>query len=474
MLGSTKILAIILTAIMMMSSAGNFPVEETHHEIDYENPVRADLPYLLDQIPYTSTKFYRAIYALSILVELPGVIDDLIDLAENGVTQDDRTDAIFAMQYAASDPRIAATLIGLLDDPDSIIQYSAILTLAYAEPTPELETALLKVLTDDTPLITVDAAEILTKFEPNPEILDAFLAGLFSESYHTQQGCSFGLANMDFDPDVVVPTLIDALGNDDRFIRYRAAEVLLTLGPYAAEAAPALEEALNIEDAARAQDRYYNIRGTYLNALIATNPNTDEVVRIVTDYINHEFRHVRKAAIKGLGTLGPAGIEALPDLQALVDGDENEIIILSAHVAIAQIKAEYTELLSDLTYLLANNDKEIRKEAVRALGTLGSRSVTALPELYNLTNDPETRWLACEVIGEIEGQEALVQLYIDLLEHCDRDFRMGVIIRLGIIGPMAVDAIPALSEIMEDEDVNEEIRDNAWIAIKQIEGFQYW
>lgn len=469
-----KLLIYILAISIFASSAGNLTSEENSHEIDYENLVREDLPYLLDQIPYNNSKFYRAIYALSKLVEVPGVIDDLIDLAENGVTQDDRIHAMSAMKYAASDPRIAATLISLLEDPDLIIQYSAILTLEHAEPTLELETALLKILRDDADSNTVDAAELLTIFEPNPEILDTFLAGLFSENYWTQRGCSYGLANMDFNPDVVVPALINAFESDVQLIRFHAANALISFGPLALDAVPVLIEALINEDASWELDFSYSIRGAYIKALIAIDPSSEEVVRVITNHINHEFGNVQRAAIKGLGSLGPYAIEALPDLHALADNDEDEILCLAARVAIAQIEEDYEEIVSDISFLLTGEFFRGSIFALRDLGRLGDNATGALPVLYDLTNDPAYWFVACEVIGEIEGQEAMIQQYINLLEHGDPDIRGTLIWFLGNLGPDAFNAIPIISEIVEDEEENEDIRDSAWFAIKQIEGFGFY
>jgi len=116
---------------------------------------------------------------------------------------------------------------------------------------------------------------------------------------------------------------------------------------------------------------------------------------------------------------------------------------------------------------LEDEDEEIRMDAAWTLGDIGPEAKDAIPTLINLLEDEDilVRVYAAEALYKIDPERCVTTL-IALLEHGDGEIRSSAADALGMIGPEAKDAIPALINLLEDED--EFVRLSTTVALGDI------
>ena len=116
-----------------------------------------------------------------------------------------------------------------------------------------------------------------------------------------------------------------------------------------------------------------------------------------------------------------------------------------------------------LVGVLKEKDRNARKLAVQALGELGSRARSALPQLMNLVKndgDKAVRIGAAFALGRMgTAGNAAVSVLTTALKDADADLRGTAAVALGEIGPGAKGAVPALTEALKDE--NQYVRSSA-------------
>ncbi|MDZ8188886.1 MAG: HEAT repeat domain-containing protein [Nostoc sp. ChiSLP02] len=154
-----------------------------------------------------------------------------------------------------------------------------------------------------------------------------------------------------------VPSLIEALKNQDRNLRWHAASVLGDLGAEAAPAVPALSAALQDEDA-----------------------------------------QVRLYATLALGNIGTAAKPAVPSLMAALQ-DKEQYVRIYVPSALRKIGVEAKVAIPVLTAALKDNNPTVRYNAAYALGAMGTEAVSAVPNLISLLNDD----LSYVRLGAIKG-----------------------------------------------------------------------
>jgi len=116
-----------------------------------------------------------------------------------------------------------------------------------------------------------------------------------------------------------VPTLIEALQEDNDYIRQGAADALGAIGPLAKDAIPALAEMLNEENPPRGYKGILIQAGA--QALAEIGPDSIDTLR---GALRKDDPYVRGWAAFGLGEIGPAAAAAVPDLvKASGDTDKN-------------------------------------------------------------------------------------------------------------------------------------------------------
>jgi HEAT repeat protein len=221
-----------------------------------------------------------------------------------------------------------------------------------------------------------------------------------------------------------VPLLVDAVHDPDPTIRIRGLQGLELIGPDALEAVPALTEALKDEDT--------KARIAAERALGAVTRGSDAGVPALVAVLSNEAEaaEVRAEAATALGRIGPTAQAASPVL----------------------IRA------------LKDRQPLVREKAAEALAGAGRGSREELVALAESLDDPEAWDEAAEALQRMRIED--VTPLIQQLSSKEARARLTAAKALRLVRPRgreAREAIPALTEALQDED--EQVRNHAAAAL---------
>jgi hypothetical protein len=183
------------------------------------------------------------------------------------------------------------------------------------------------------------------------------------------------------------------------------------------------------------KDSRESVREAAVRRLGSAGMHSKNTVPALRVALRDDSPAVRMAAIESLGRLGPAAKSAVPDLVAL---------------------------LSDKTMLVQAGQKrsngkpfDIADATLDALKSIGPGAHDALPYVVSLLNDKNEfyrRGRILEVLTAIEPDETATAVVIRIIKEEGRltPTRHQAIRALGKIKPGPVEAIPLLTEIVED------------------------
>ncbi|HUT14593.1 MAG TPA: HEAT repeat domain-containing protein [Thermoguttaceae bacterium] len=197
------------------------------------------------------------------------------------------------------------------------------------------------------------------------------------------------------------------------------------------------------------------------------------VISVVRPMLHDKDAYVRRVAIDTLAALGSRARPAVEDLEkVLTDSTPNNRI--RGHAALIRITGEAGGHIEAIAEHLKSHDMR-EFEASFAAATLGGFGAAARPvesHLRAALKHPhaQVRVDAAAALGAIgaESEETIVALIGQLREDRELEARRSSASALGKIGPAAKAAVPALSEVLESEDVDKSLRQAAAEAIKKI------
>jgi hypothetical protein len=129
---------------------------------------------------------------------------------------------------------------------------------------------------------------------------------------------------------VALPSLVEALGSEDRAIRLGAAQALGMMGAEAKDAMPVLVQTAHSDE---------QLATVLIGTLAANAPTAEYSVPLFIRFVKGPGQYTRLAAIAALERMGPAAAEAIPDLEAVAaNQDENSTIRKSARSALRSIR----------------------------------------------------------------------------------------------------------------------------------------
>ncbi|MEX0702861.1 MAG: HEAT repeat domain-containing protein [Planctomycetales bacterium] len=248
-----------------------------------------------------------------------------------------------------------------------------------------------------------------------------------------------------------VPAIVKLLaaptyGRDGQYRRYAAANALGSIGPAARPAAPALVALLRSGEAASAA-------ASALGEIGADAP--EAVAALIAALDDSQAFH---SAIEALAKLGPAGEPAVRKLLAELD---DEFARHDAAAALGAFEAHAERVVPVLAARLRDPDVEMRRRAAAALGRLGTKAKSALPDLIALLEDEQIREAAATALGGLGAEAApAVPALAKLLEIDELDCRRAAAAALGAIGPPAGPAVPALLRLLQEDQGKED--DGYW------------
>jgi HEAT repeat protein len=197
-----------------------------------------------------------------------------------------------------------------------------------------------------------------------------------------------------------VPLLKDALNDEDKQVRIRAALALWRITGQAQSAATPLVKLLDDKDgtislaAAKALWHMGRHKQKSLGVTIGAlkNPNTDR----------------RRAAMEQLAEMGPEAKASLPVLATILKNDNTSLRVCAAY-AICQIGAAHAEAVAVLTRAMDDESPEVCLQAARYLGNLGDRAKAAWPALLRALDheDVEVYLAAISSLNAIDWKAAV-------------------------------------------------------------------
>ncbi|HEX5854831.1 MAG TPA: HEAT repeat domain-containing protein, partial [Thermoanaerobaculia bacterium] len=217
-----------------------------------------------------------------------------------------------------------------------------------------------------------------------------------------------------------VPALIEALRDDDPFVRSNVAGALWKLGEKARPAEAALKQALG--------DSSARVRLKAAGALGVLGTPPEKMVDAVAIGLDDRDVEVRADAAHFLKRAGAPAVQFLPVLLDCVREDQ---------------KKTYKKDSSRLS----DTQSQCRKD-LREIGILPKEAMPILDEALK-DGDREKRRAAADVLGKAGGAARVeIPALIKALKDPERDVRWEAADSLGGLGNAAKEAIPALTDVI--------------------------
>jgi HEAT repeat protein len=231
----------------------------------------------------------------------------------------------------------------------------------------------------------------------------------------------------------------ERLENDsDPQIRKAAAGILEKIGPDAKAAVPSLIVGL--------KDTGHDVSWWCASALGKIGPAAkDAVPGLITLMKSNSSSEAYTAAI-ALGRIGPGAKEAVPELLRVVEKNPHHIRAQAAE-ALWHIEKN-KDAIPALNRMVLHTTGNDMGAAAEALGRIGPDAKLAVPALEHALRHQGSLVAvkAALALWQIEKHKDAIPFLIDQLKHRDGTERGHAVYQLGLIGPDAKEAIPALEK----------------------------
>jgi len=201
--------------------------------------------------------------------------------------------------------------------------------------------------------------------------------------------------------------------------------------------------------------------GVFLPTIVtyAAEPTVTELIAAV----NSSDESARLVAIDRLGLMREKAADAVPLLAAALK-DSSAVVRAHAAKALGDIGTPATSVVPELMTLTADKDNVVRREAIESIGRIHPDAEVSVPLFIKLieSSDPEARHAATTALTD-QGKAA-VPFLTKALSNEKATYWACII--LGHIGPDAKDAVPALTELIDDK--RSEVRREAILALANI------
>jgi HEAT repeat protein len=318
-----------------------------------------------------------------------------------------------------------------LDDSDQYVRHRAIIafeTIVDSESVSAIP-VLLDAIVDSDEQFRSSAARALGQIGPAASLAATPLIALLGSTLFEFSAAVEALKRIG---PSVIPHLIEALGHEDRVIRVRAFEVLESIG------SPAI---MGLAQATIDFNERRRNNSAWLLAKCAGVDLERAMPRLVTNFCSTD-KTVGVLSAIAIGAIGESAIHAL--------GTALKSIAEDFPVNLACDSSKDTlETAIALENVLHIRDERIRAWATLSLGRFG---LTAIPVIEKaLANDGELV-SACAVQSLKRIGQASVLSLAKALSHTDYFVRCSAIVALLDFGSASVDALPALTRSLCDNE----------------------
>jgi HEAT repeat protein len=180
-------------------------------------------------------------------------------------------------------------------------------------------------------------------------------------------------------------------------------------------------------------------------ALLRISPKDARPVEVLRRGLASEDTIIRRHAARAAGMAGPAAAPLSGRLAELLT-DKDEQARLAALQAISTLGRSAAPAMEAVVKLL--DDPQMAADAADALGRMGDAARPALKRMAELlsSQSPALRWAAVRGMSQIGGDDAkpAVDFMVKQLRNPSTVDCYNMMIYLGLLGPVAKDAIPAM------------------------------
>jgi HEAT repeat protein len=192
-----------------------------------------------------------------------------------------------------------------------------------------------------------------------PVIIDALVQGLCTKDVRSRLAALEALESMGGQAAPVIPALIRALQDENRFVRWAAARTLGKFAPRQAEAIVAAEIPLLC-------DLEPEVRGAAAAALERFGDKAQSAVDALTKTVEDIDSEVRIAAMKALVAIGSDAASAVPAIAKSLSSD-NPRVRRTAADTLGRFGRLAAAAVPELRKALTDTDQEVRRAASEAL-----------------------------------------------------------------------------------------------------------
>ena len=285
-----------------------------------------------------------------------------------------------------------------------------------------------------------------TPDDPRVEQIRQWLEDLQGSDRTTQQIAAESLQGLGAEDAVAVPLLIAGLQASDVNVRRLSAHALGAIG---ASARAALQPLINVTLQAGGDWQYFAMpvvliaQGDQGNVEVVAN-----ALRSASGDAKHRLLWIAAEFDPPAPSLTADFVDALTSSNAR---SREKAVVALARFGTPTI----VQHVSQLTALFNDEDKEVRRIAINAVGSAAPLTTAALEPLKELIRDPDPQIQREAVLGlAMFGKEAVEALepLAELASSNDRDIQLAALIAIGQIGHAGSAVVDRLTFGLEDPD----------------------
>lgn len=394
------------------------------------------VPALVEALKNDKSEYWACLVLSEIGPDAAAAVPELTKVIESDAKPEVRREAALALgEIGPASAPAAEVLAKSLGDKDQAVCCAAAYALGSIGPgAKSAETALDKCSLSKNLLLNALAAWALAKIEPEDadakkKAVSLLSKGLAGKNPHLRRAALRGMLDLQTDPVVILEAVKSArISSQDEIVD----ELLVVSSEFGEPAVPLLVESLNIE-------------------------------------------RVRPLAASRLGRIGPAAKAAVPALAVIAAEDTDVAARCEALMALGAIAPESPKTLKAAAAALGDAEEDVRYAACYVLGRIGKPAAATVPDLKkSLSGDDEFMALASAwALAHIDPTSAeiakvAVPVLVRGLNATEPRIRYEAVTALGLFGPLAKEAVPALNKSADDKDeIVADAADNALSKIGQ-------
>ncbi|MBA4189751.1 MAG: hypothetical protein C0467_17330 [Planctomycetaceae bacterium] len=218
-------------------------------------------------------------------------------------------------------------------------------------------------------------------------------------------------------------------------------------------------------------------RAAVAEALSVTGSDGKSAAAGLAPLLEDEDKAVKRAAVIALGRITPEGSATIADTMAKMLASEKDADMkVELVTSIGLLGEKSPAVVAALAVLLTDPEDELRRRAVRTLGTFGTAAAPAIEPLYKAASTDKLKDIRVDAIHGFgsalgpAGVKSRVKDLLALLGDTEYEVRLAVVEEIGSLGNDLLDdpaTIKALRVRLSDSHLK--VREAVKIALAKIE-----